>query len=80
MAEFFVARGFRRRGVGQNAVRLILDRFAGRWEIVEYTRNPAAVKFWRKVVIAYTHGDYRERSVNGEVRQHFSSVRPRPAG
>jgi predicted acetyltransferase len=80
MAEFFVARGYRRRGVGRNAVRLIFDRFAGRWEILEYSRNPAAVSFWRNVVAAYTRGNYRERSDSGEVRQFFNSTQPRPAG
>ncbi len=75
MAEFFVARDHRRRGVGRSAVRLIFDRFAGRWEILEYSRNPAAVSFWRNVVSAYTRGDYRERSASGEVRQYFSSIR-----
>jgi predicted acetyltransferase len=79
MAEFFVARSSRRRGVGRSAVRLILDRFAGRWEIVEYSRNPAAVNFWRKVVSGYTRGEFRERVQNGEVRHYFSSVRTRPA-
>jgi len=73
MAEFFIARGMRRRGVGRSAVRLILDRFAGRWEILEYSRNPAAVSFWRGVVAAYTRGDFLERSVNGEVRHFFTS-------
>jgi predicted acetyltransferase len=78
MAEFFVTREHRRRGVGRSAVRLIFDRFAGRWEILEYSRNPAAVTFWRKVVSAYTRGDYRERSASGEIRQFFTSVQPRP--
>ncbi len=75
MSEFFVSRDARRRGVGRNAVRLILHRFAGNWEIIEYQRNPVAVAFWRRVVSAYTAGSYRERVANGEVRQHFSSVR-----
>jgi predicted acetyltransferase len=75
MAEFFVAKPHRRRGVGRSAVRLILNRFAGRWEIVEYSRNPNAVKFWRNVVSGYTHGDFRERNANGEVRQYFTSAR-----
>ena len=78
MAEFFIDRPCRHRGLGRSAVRLILDRFAGRWEISEYTRNPAAVQFWRKVVTAYTRGEYRERSSNGEVRQYFTSLRARP--
>jgi predicted acetyltransferase len=73
MAEFFVARTFRRRGVGRLAVELILNRFAGRWEITEYLRNPVAVSFWRRVVANYTQGRYQERVMNGEVRQVFDS-------
>ena len=75
MAEFFISRPQRRRGVGRNAVRLILDRCSGTWEIIEYLRNPGAVSFWRKVVANYTGGNYEERVVNGEVRQTFTSVR-----
>jgi predicted acetyltransferase len=73
MAEFFVTRAARRRGVGRSAVELILNRFAGRWEITEYLRNPVAVSFWRRVVANYTQGRYQERVTNGEVRQVFES-------
>lgn len=79
MAEFFVARAHRRRGLGRAAVRLILDRFTGRWEVVEHARNPGAVQFWRRVIAAYTRGDYRERAGNGEVRQYFTSANERAA-
>jgi predicted acetyltransferase len=79
MAEFFVTRTFRRRGVGRSAVELILNRFAGRWEITEYLRNPVAVAFWRRVVAAYTQGRYQERVTNGEVRQVFESGAQRAA-
>jgi len=75
MAEFFVCRPNRGRGVGQGAARLIFDRFAGRWEIIEYLRNPNAVRFWRRVVARYTQGRFEERVVNGEVRQVFESAR-----
>ena len=75
MAEFFIARSQRRLGIGQTAVQLILNRFAGRWEINEYLRNPGAVSFWRRVVAGYTRGSYQERIVNGEVRQVFDSGR-----
>ena len=75
MAEFFVSRPNRGRGVGQGAARLIFDRFAGRWEIIEYLRNPAAVRFWRRVVSRYTQGKFEERVVNGEVRQVFECAR-----
>jgi GNAT superfamily N-acetyltransferase len=75
MAEFFVSRPNRGLGVGRGAVQLILDRFAGRWEIVEYLRNPGAVRFWRRVVSVYTRGHYQERVINGEVHQVFESGR-----
>jgi len=73
MAEFFILRAMRRLGIGRTAVQLILNRFAGRWEITEHLRNPAAVNFWRRVVAAYTGGRYQERVINGEVRQLFDS-------
>jgi predicted acetyltransferase len=73
MAEFFISRASRRLGVGRTAVNLILNRFAGRWEITEYVRNPGAVSFWRRVVAGYTRGRYQERVINGEVRQVFNS-------
>jgi predicted acetyltransferase len=78
MAEFFISRGNRRLGVGRTAVNLILNRFAGRWEITEYLRNPGAVSFWRRVVAGYTRGSYQERVINGEVRQIFDSRVERP--
>ncbi|MGH8217492.1 MAG: hypothetical protein ACREUT_02815, partial [Steroidobacteraceae bacterium] len=77
MAEFFVSRPNRGRGVGQGAARLIFDRFTGRWEITEYLRNPNALRFWRRVVSRYTQGRFEERIVNGEVRHVFESA-PRP--
>ena len=73
MAEFFIARPWRRRGIGQEGVRLIFDRFSGRWHIMEYLRNPQAVAFWRRVVSAYTAGRYQERAQSGELHQYFES-------
>lgn len=73
MAEFFIRRSHRRRGVGGMAASLIFSRFAGRWEIVEATANANAVRFWRRTVMAYTRGHYDERVRDGEIRQHFQS-------
>ena len=78
MKEFFIARQWRRRGIGAKAVRLLLDRFTGRWLITEHLRNLTAVNFWRRVVSAYTAGQYQERIVNGEVHQRFVSGSRRP--
>lgn len=74
MAEFFIRRECRRRGVGRAAAGLIFSRFAGRWEVAEATTNAEAVNFWRRTVMQYTRGDYEERVRDGEVRQRFVST------
>jgi len=73
MAEFYIRRTHRRRGIGRVAASLIFSRFAGRWEIVEATANGNAVRFWRRTVMEYTRGRYDERVRDGEVRQRFQS-------
>ena len=60
MAEFFVMRGYRRKGVGRAAACAAFDRFPGRWEIRERDVNTAATAFWRRVVAHYTGGRYQE--------------------
>ncbi|QTD96377.1 GNAT family N-acetyltransferase [Streptomyces cyanogenus] len=47
--SFFVVRGARRRGVGLRAVREVLARHPGPWEIAYQQDNPAAVGFWQRV-------------------------------
>jgi predicted acetyltransferase len=76
MSEFFVRTTHRRQGIGRDAARLIFDRFAGDWEVVEYQRNPASVIFWRNVLTVYCKGRFTERTRDGEVHQRFTS---RPA-
>jgi len=46
MAEFFVARKYRRRGVGAEAVRQVLQGNPGRWEVAVLWRNLGALAFW----------------------------------
>lgn len=60
MAEFFVMRGFRRRGVGLAAAFAAFDRFKGPWEVRQRDENAAATSFWRRAIGAYTGGNYRE--------------------
>ncbi len=78
MSEFFVRKPHRLAGIGRSAAHLIFDRFAGEWEVVEYTRHTGAVAFWRRVIGPYCGGRFTERSSHGEVRQRFHS-RPSPA-
>lgn len=52
MAEFFVARKYRRRGVAREAVREILARYRGRWEVAVLERNTGARAFWPQAIAA----------------------------
>ncbi|MDI1443024.1 GNAT family N-acetyltransferase [Polyangium sp. 6x1] len=79
MAEFFVLRKFRRRGVGRAAALAILDMFRGRWEITEVRANAPAITFWRNVIGAFTGGKFEEIEIDGNPTQVFSSVEPQAA-
>lgn len=46
VAEFFVVRGERRRGVGVRGAALLLTNFPGRWEVRVRAANRAASSFW----------------------------------
>jgi len=48
VAEFFVARGFRRLGVGTKAAHEIWKKFPGRWEVRVMEQNRKAREFWRR--------------------------------
>ncbi|HEX4196491.1 MAG TPA: GNAT family N-acetyltransferase [Caulobacteraceae bacterium] len=52
MAEFFVMRKHRRGGVAATAVREILARHPGRWEIAVAARNTGALAFWPRAIAA----------------------------
>jgi predicted acetyltransferase len=65
MAEFFVARKFRRGGVASEAVRQILGRYPGRWEIAVVERNAAAKAFWPRAIAA-TPGVWDLTRVEGD--------------
>ena len=66
IAEFFVMRKYRKQGVGKTAAIQVFDRFSERWEIQETETNVGAQHFWRKVVTAYTDGQYGEVLLNDE--------------
>lgn len=61
VAEFFVLRRFRARGVGRAAAALLWDRLPGTWTIRAAVENAPAVPFWRGAVAAYTRGAGTER-------------------
>lgn len=58
IAEFFVMKKYRKKGVGREAAIKIFDMFPGGWEISCWTNNLPAQNFWGKVVTRYTDGKY----------------------
>jgi predicted acetyltransferase len=47
MAELFILRKYRGRGVGRAAVERIFSRHPGQWEVAVARKNVAALSFWR---------------------------------
>ena len=66
MAEFFILRKYRRQGVGRGVAQQIFDMFPGRWNVAQMENNYSAQAFWRKVISAYTQGNYQETWSNNE--------------
>ena len=58
IAEFFVMKKYRHKGVGRAAAMKIFDMFPGGWEISQWINNLPAHNFWSKVIAEYTNGNY----------------------
>ena len=76
LSEFFIRKPYRNRGVGRGAALLIFARYAGEWTVPEQSRNPDAVRFWRRVVSEFTNGRFREQRGQGEIAHSFTSGGP----
>jgi predicted acetyltransferase len=50
MAEFFVIRGYRRRGIGTQVARELWMRFPGTWEVRVMQSNISACRFWERAI------------------------------
>jgi predicted acetyltransferase len=81
MEEFFVMRKHRRRGVGELFARALFDRYPGPWRVSEVPENVAAQRFWRRVIGAYTGGQFTEavwtRGARSGPVQYFTAPGPR---
>ncbi len=74
MAEFFVMRKYRRRGVGGEIARRLFALYPGRWEVRQMAGNVSAQAFWRRTIAAWTDGRYDEATPpRGGVMQRFVS-------
>jgi predicted acetyltransferase len=84
IAEFFVMRKYRRKGVGKRVAFGVFDRLPGKWEVRQATENRNAVAFWRNIIGEYTSGNFQETLLAGEdwrgPAQSFDNRAGRPAG
>jgi predicted acetyltransferase len=53
MAEFFVARKYRRRGIGTEIAHEVWMRFAGPWEVRVMESNRSALHFWHRAISTF---------------------------
>ena len=53
MAEFFIVRAYRRRGIGRKAAHEVWRRFAGPWEVRVMQSNRMALHFWQRAVTTF---------------------------
>ena len=58
LAEFFIVRGVRRRGVGQAVARDLFRSIPGMWEVRVAEFNTPARQFWRHVIEQYAGSQF----------------------
>jgi predicted acetyltransferase len=81
MAEFFIMRRYRRRGVGERVAASLFDRYRGPWEVRQKIANTPATAFWRRAIARYTGGRFDEVVLDderwrGPVQRFDSSAAP----
>jgi len=54
IAEFFILRAWRRKGIGTGAAHQAWERFPGEWELRAMQSNRNAVEFWQRAIAGFT--------------------------
>jgi predicted acetyltransferase len=54
MAEFFILRAYRRRGIGTNVAHILWKRLSGQWEVRVMHSNVPAQLFWANAIAKFT--------------------------
>jgi predicted acetyltransferase len=60
IAEFFILKRYRGKGLGKILAYHVFDQFPGEWEVKTQKKNLTATHFWRKALYAYTLGRVKE--------------------
>jgi len=73
IAEFFILKKYRRKGIGSAAAMQLFDMHTGHWEVYQKEGNKPARVFWNRVINEYAKGRFKERFENGKWIQDFIS-------
>ena len=66
IAEFFIMRKYRRKGIGEEVAKQIFEKCIGNWEVLQHGNNDPSKAFWKKVIEEYTNGDFELLDVQTE--------------
>src|SRR5580704_14435562 len=58
VAEFFIIRAYRRRGIGNAVAREVWKKFPGRWEVRVMESNRTGAEFWSRAIPAFVGGSF----------------------
>ena len=82
VAEFFILRSHRRRGIGTSAAHQVFKWLPGHWQVRVRLSNQPACNFWEQAIAQFAGATVRsERTVSGgAMRQVFTFDSPRIDG
>jgi len=60
MAQFFILRKFKKKGLGKFVAQSFFEKFKGLWEVNVMLENHGAYEFWKKIIADYAQGDFTE--------------------
>ncbi|MBU0510530.1 MAG: GNAT family N-acetyltransferase [Chloroflexi bacterium] len=67
IAEFFVMRKYRRKGVGRAVAFQVFDKFPGKWEVIQHEDNKPSKHFWEELIGEYTTKNFKIEEVETEL-------------
>jgi len=60
MAQFFILRKFKDKGIGRYVAQECFKKFPGSWEVMVIPGNEGAYRFWRATIKNYTNDNFTE--------------------
>lgn len=61
MAQFFILRTYKRKGLGKLIAFQCFEKFKGTWEVHVLPKNEIARHFWRSIISEYTKNNFNEK-------------------